>query len=91
MSFVLLILFYKFYSHNRLAGYCKLLNHERHSMDETKDETKSKDGESISLFAWEICIERLRASDISPKALLDLLDRIKIKDIEITTSKFLIR
>ena len=74
MSFVLLILFYKFFSHNRFAGYCKLLNHENY------DTTDS--GETRDLFAWEICVGRLRASDIRPEFLLGLIDEsIKIKNI----------
>lgn len=74
ISFVLLILLYKFLSHNRFAGYCKLLNYESYGSIGNKG--------TFAPFAWEICIERLRASDASPTVLLNLLDNVKIKDIK---------
>jgi hypothetical protein len=74
MSFVLLVLFYKFYSHNRFAGYCKLLNQE--------DLGSSDDGKDVCLLSWEVCIERLRASDSSPNVASDLVNKVKIQNIE---------
>ena len=79
MSFVLLILIYKFFSHNRFAGYCKLLNHEGYGSEGNDPIT---DRENLALFAWEICIERLRASDASPSVLLNFLKTVDIKNID---------
>lgn len=53
-TLVLFLLSYKFTSHNRYAGYSKLLTHERFS---------SKDLENEDIFFWEICIDKLRATD----------------------------
>lgn len=73
VNFVLLILFYKFYSHNRSAGYCKLLNHERYEIQK----------EGTSFLSWELVLERLRYSDISPESLLNAVKNIKVKGLEI--------
>jgi hypothetical protein len=50
----LLLLSYKFTSHNRYAGYSKLLGHERFSADAVLDK---------HIFLWEICVDILRALD----------------------------
>jgi DNA polymerase elongation subunit (family B) len=63
VSMVLLVIIYKFYSHNRYAGYCKLLSQELFLSQE--------DGQGADLFTWEICVQRLRAAETSPKLLLD--------------------
>lgn len=53
VSIVLKILFYKFNSHNRHSGYCKLLNQEDISYS----------GTATQLFSWEICLAKLREFD----------------------------
>lgn len=70
-SMVLLILLYKFNSHNRYAGYSMLLNQERHDKKQTDMNNQTQ------LIAWELCIERLRRSDIKPKQLTLLVTKIK--------------
>lgn len=53
ISMVLSVLFYKFNSHNRFAGYCLLLNQEKY--------IGSKNGKKDQqFFAWEICVGRIR-------------------------------
>jgi hypothetical protein len=71
LNSVLLILYYKFYSHNRFAGYCKLLNHERYDIQK----------EGTSFLSWELVLERLRFSEISPASLLNLVKNIKMKEL----------
>lgn len=56
-TLVLRLLTYKFTSHNRYAGYCKLLTHERYSGLSQGGERKR------DLFCWEICVDRLRDLD----------------------------
>jgi len=56
VSMVLFIIFYKFNSHNRYAGYCKLLNQEQLCIE-------NLELEKIDINSWEICIDRLRLSD----------------------------
>lgn len=81
ISFVVVILFYKFQSHNRFAGYCKLLNQERYtipiSQNDTKDENK-KDND-ISFFSWELAVGKLRCLENNPKLLPNLINVIDIK------------
>lgn len=88
ISLVMLILFYKFNSHNRMAAYCKLLNHEVYD-DENKDkdnkcEIKEIDNVNNSfntdnLFSWEICIDRLRESDINTARLFNIFNESKFR------------
>jgi hypothetical protein len=59
-TFVLLVLTYKFRSHNRYVGYSKLLTHERY---QTKVAT--------SIVGWEICVDRLRSTDFSAAGLIE--------------------
>lgn len=73
ITLVLLILFYKFNSHNRLAGYSKLLNHERYS---------STKGNISDLISWEICMDRLRRADISNDFLADICTSMKTEGID---------
>lgn len=49
-ALVLLVLLYKFNSHNRYAGYCKLLTQEQYTLGR----------EDVQIHAWEVCIDRLR-------------------------------
>jgi hypothetical protein len=58
-TLVLMLLNYKFNSHNRYVGYSKLLMHERYTMDD------------VPVFGWEICVDRLRHSDRNDEALLN--------------------
>jgi hypothetical protein len=53
-TLVLFLLSYKFTSHNRYAGYSKLLTHERFNPNAELDH---------DIFFWEICIDKLRATD----------------------------
>ncbi|MEW6657671.1 MAG: hypothetical protein AB1424_03325 [Thermodesulfobacteriota bacterium] len=85
INFVLLILFYKFHSHNRFAGYCKLLNHERHKIVRRSRHIPRRwpfqpTGDS-SIFAWEVAVGMLRDQDIKKK-LLDVNITIANIDIE---------
>lgn len=52
--FILFLLSYKFTSHNRYAGYTKLL---------TQESFGQNCGLECDLFCWEICLDRLRESD----------------------------
>jgi hypothetical protein len=54
LKLVLFLLVYKFHSHNRYCGYCKLLEQE-----------KFRKGDGVSAFFWEVCVDRLRLSDAS--------------------------
>ena len=49
---MLLILVYKFISHNRYAGYCLLLSREIWQKSQPDD----------ALLIWEVCVDQLRAS-----------------------------
>ncbi len=55
---MLLILVYKFISHNRYAGYCLLLSKEIWEKHQREDE----------LLIWEVCVDQLRASDAEESA-----------------------
>jgi len=74
ISFVLLILLYKFNSHNRFVAYCKILSHERYDISE-----KGKVGQ---LLSWEITIEKLTYSDLKADLLIDLIRDIHVDDLE---------
>lgn len=60
-----MILFYKFLSHNRYAGYCKLLNHELH---EPFAEEAPLDND-VDIILWEACMDTLRKSDFDESLL----------------------
>jgi len=64
-TLVLFLLSYKFTSHNRYAGYSKLLTHERF--------TKTSIPADEDIFLWEICLDKLRASDRGNDKWKDLL------------------
>ena len=89
VSLVLLILYYKFNSHNRYAGYCKILNQERFEI-----KTSVKNAQSSQIYisdlntkrdfmAWEICMDQLRFSDIEDDHLINMSKDVEIKNIEI--------
>lgn len=71
VSLVLMILFYKFASHNRFAGYCKLLNQEKY-------DSKIPFAQFIS---WEVCIDKLREADFDLKIMLNKAKSIKFVGI----------
>jgi len=54
VALVLHVLVYKFYSHNRYAGYAKLLTIETH------DRLRGRLNDGDPLIAWEFCVEGLR-------------------------------
>jgi len=76
ISLVMFILFYKFISHNRLAGFCKLLNHEKYCMADSGVSICEVD----DILSWEICIDRLRASDSDESLLYD--DKLTYKGVD---------
>jgi hypothetical protein len=79
LSLVLSIILYKFNSHNRYAGYCKLLNQERIILEDT-DATVDAQTE-YNIFSWEICINRLRNSDFEQNPFHNLYAHFNIDDI----------
>jgi len=88
VSLVLVVLFYKFNSHNRFAGFCKLLNHERHNVkhnqlpgQEEGGETTIKpteDNKEQPLFSWEITVGDLRWLESKTYYLGTIFDDIEI-------------
>jgi len=80
------VLFYKFTSHNRVAGYCKLLTHE------IADDDVSQEVEA--LYSWEIVIERLKLSDYNREVIISMLGtppKIQIKGLHMDGIKQLDR
>jgi hypothetical protein len=67
LSFILLILFYKFHSHNRYAGYCKLLNSELIPQNQKN-----------CWISWELCVDRVRQSEYNKQELNDLLKGVNL-------------
>jgi hypothetical protein len=65
LKLVLFLLMYKFHSHNRYCGYCKLLEQERFQHDPKNPAVPRV------VFIWELCLDRLRQSDFR-KGGLDL-------------------
>ena len=80
LSLVLSIIFYKFNSHNRYAGYCKLLNQERIELPNIETSNLIKDVE-YDLVSWEICVNRLRYSDFEDEPFKNLYHNYKITDV----------
>lgn len=80
MSFVLLVLYYKFSSHNRFAGYCKLLNHEDYYA--VRQVRKVEGAGNRAIFSWEVALERLRASDTKPELLVGLIEHVRVADLD---------
>lgn len=64
-TFVLLLLSYKFTSHNRYAGYSKLLTHERYHLPHLD-----------SVVCWEVCLDRLRDCDRDNANVVGYCDQI---------------
>lgn len=73
ITFMFLILVYKFISHNRNAGYCVLLSEEVW-VKEPKINNKHSDDDIV---AWELCINILRALDLNKQNTppIELTDR----------------
>lgn len=83
ISIVMLVIMYKFTSHNRMAGYCKLLSHEQ----VIPSENSKHDPEYVlqsytNSFSWEICLDRLRESDLNPSNLINLLKELQYSGCE---------
>ena len=66
ISFISIIFFYKFHSHNRIAGYCKVISHER------LPKVNSDNGQYKSIFGWESIIGRLRDIEMNPKKVSEI-------------------
>ena len=79
VSLVLAVLFYKFHSHNRYAGYCELLSQERLQKDEEKKHPIFNTPPD-ALFTWETCLEQLRQIDHSPKRLIEIAKTVNINN-----------
>ena len=73
-TLVLLLLSYKFVSHNRYAGYCKLLAHER---VEAIEGTRFP----ADLICWELCMDRLRDADGDNSTLLASAEELTITGV----------
>ncbi len=81
ISLVLFVIFYKFNSHNRGAGYCKVLTHELY-------DSQSDDKDSVSdLLSWEICVHKLRDSDSNRSMYLNNLDHVNLKGLDMDIFK----
>jgi hypothetical protein len=72
VALVLLILFYKFHSHNRFAGYCKLLSQETFNYSGLSP--------APDIFGWEICLEWLRRSEARPGMLSEFARETVLTD-----------
>ena len=81
ITLVLLIIYYKFNSHNRYAGYCKLLNEETWTIQPAFNE---------DVYTWEICIGQLRHFDTHQNELIGLCGDVTI-DVENKLDKDIIR
>lgn len=80
LTLVLRVLFYKFSSHNRFAGYCKLLSLERFDRD-----FGHMCATNLEIIAWEHCIDRLRWLDADPVRWLE--DHSLLKESKALPSK----
>ncbi len=75
IGIILMILFYKFNTHNRYAGYCKLLNLEYFT-----NPNVIKDTDEIA--AWEYCVEQLRQSSQDISLIFSMIDNMKIDNMQ---------
>lgn len=75
VSSVFSILLYKFNSHNRFAGYCKLLTQE-------SLELAAGNAMPSSTISWEICMDRLRKSDVRSVDLSTIATHTEIKGVD---------
>lgn len=84
VTLVLSILFYKFNSYNRLAGYCKLLNQEKLVYKENAviDE---------QFMSWEICMDLLRESKSDKNILLKKSKNITILGLNSKVNEIIIK
>lgn len=74
ITMVLQIIFYKFNSHNRFAGYCKLLNQEQLNINHDMYS-------EIDIMSWEICVTRLRETELEDNKLSGILKYMVMTDI----------
>lgn len=75
ISLVCFILFYKFNSHNRYAGYCKLLTQERLVFPTaTKRESQ--------FISWELCMDAIRKSSHYKRFLQKYGKDVAIPEVE---------
>lgn len=82
IGLLFIIVQYKFNSHNRGAGYLKLLSHERISLSGLDVETHKK-YENVDFIGWEICIDRLRDSILAKTPASQQLKEIGIHDVDL--------
>jgi hypothetical protein len=73
VTLVLMVLLYKFNSHNRFAGYCKLLNQE---LLKYQSGFEPKDPEQF--LAWEISMDIIRESDFKKDILKNKCKNLNI-------------
>lgn len=77
VSLVLYVLLYKFNSHNRYAGYCKLLNQE----DLSGINFPAADTSTFEVMSWESCVDKLRESGFDQKAITDAIGNLKSEHV----------
>ncbi len=69
LNIVLFLLLYKFNSHNRYCGYCKLLEQEVFAGGGVEDDD--------TVFLWETCLDKLRQSDFWKRGLVSEIQSYK--------------
>lgn len=79
INLVLAILFYKFNSHNRYAGYCKLLNQEEVFF---QNNNNNKEESPYHIVAWESCMDALRDTDLENNFVKGLIEEIEIEPFD---------
>lgn len=86
INFVMLILIYKFKSHNRMAGYCKLLSHEKFDSKINKMDRH--------FIVWELLVDKLRFSYEKTELVdkyLDEMNKIDNPSVEKVNLNIMIR
>ncbi len=68
---VLMIIYYKFNSHNRGAAYCKVLSHESCLIQEEQE----------NVISWELCIQQLRDSDANQSIFINRVEGCEIEGL----------
>jgi hypothetical protein len=82
VSMILFFLFYKFHSHNRYAGFCRLLSHEQ---------DYSNNGNTCALFSWETNVSLLRRHESGCASLEGLLGKISVSGVTRTALRLALR
>jgi len=80
LSLVLSIIFYKFNSHNRYAGYCKLLDQEQIEIEIENGDILTEQSAN-NILSWEICVNRLRSSDFEEEPFANLYADYNLDDV----------